>query len=507
MRHIRPEAWADAARGRLSEAQLTRMDRHAGTCSRCASSRERVERAMETFADIRAREPGELKWEHIGARIYWVTSSERRIGRRESGWLEPRWFAPVTAVAAAAALVVVVVGAMSFGWFGADDSPSTRAAPQMAGDADDGIDNGLMAERMASTPPVVTAPEPLTGLVTFMAGEVMHNGAPLRFDALIAPGDRLQTRAGGQVAVQFGAEESFTLHSESRLTLVAFDDQRVQLDLDGDGDIVVDVSHRRPGQIFAVDAGDRQIQVRGTRFSVSLRPDGLRVACSEGEVAVLGDAGETAVPAGRFAQFLGGAPNLRDMAPNEVEDLGRWLFRVPTWTAAPELRDNTSQLRIGASAKQGVEIDGVLVPTGTFAMRVMPGRHLVRTDGGEGSWVEVDPGARVEAATPATPAVAVASSAAKRRSKARSKRRRQLNRALAGGTRLEGCVRALRKQGVLASAFIELELGVNARGTIGHLNIMDSNLSRETANCIRDAVDRIPFGKGPAANWKHRIEW
>jgi hypothetical protein len=88
-----------------------------------------------------------------------------------------------------------------------------------------------------------------------------------------------------------------------------------------------------------------------------------------------------------------------------------------------------------------------------------------------------------------------------------AQRRDELEAAIATSSRLHPCVRALDKQGVLEGAYIILDIGILRDGIIAHLNIVDTNLGRATARCVRDMVDTIEFAPGPAATVQHRIAW
>ena len=118
-RHVAPHRFADALAGRLNPAEVAAIQRHVESCPSCLSARERIEHAVDAFADIREAEAPNLHWDHIGARIYWVTSSERR------GSEAPARLWPVLIPGLAAAVIAVL-------WFvigRADvDLPTDRAA-------------------------------------------------------------------------------------------------------------------------------------------------------------------------------------------------------------------------------------------------------------------------------------------------------------------------------------------------------------------------------------------
>src|SRR4051812_13292715 len=89
-RHVRPERWADAFAGKLDERVLADMESHADGCARCASARDRVQRASASFPSLRAEQAPDLPWDTIRARVHWSVSSERRAKQRKASrapWL------------------------------------------------------------------------------------------------------------------------------------------------------------------------------------------------------------------------------------------------------------------------------------------------------------------------------------------------------------------------------------------------------------------------------------
>ena len=95
-RHVPPYRWADAASGKLSTAQVAKLEEHASGCPRCSQARDRVMAARGAFEDIREQDAPRMHWDHIGARIYWVTSSEQRAADREDSGrrFAPAWKKP-----------------------------------------------------------------------------------------------------------------------------------------------------------------------------------------------------------------------------------------------------------------------------------------------------------------------------------------------------------------------------------------------------------------------------
>lgn len=508
MAHIAPVRWADASRGRLSKSQLTAMESHIARCPRCAAERARVLTAMAAFTDIRDAEPPDLRWEHIGARVYWTTSSEQRAGHHANRLRNMAWVAIPTGLIVAAGVLLLLRGdsdSRSDERHASTDVPAdsraigdpraeTVARSQTTPDDEPG------SAMQSATPRdlIPGSPDPLDGVVTFLQGAVTLDGEPLGFDDALRPGQRIVTTTG-ETGVQFGKQQSFTIRPDSSVELRAFDDREVILAVDGE--IVLDVAHRQPHQRFVIIAGTRTVHVRGTSFSVSHRDGNLRVACAQGAVAVAepdADA-KISVRAGRVLEYRDDKPRWRELTPAEADDLRDRIYRVPTWTA--QLRQHTSSLHIAASANEAVGLDGEFVGVGTLTIRVMPGRHHVGIPGERGAWIEVDAGKQHDSQ------VRKADSQQRLRARARAQRRAELDRAITSSGRLAGCVNALRKQDLLSGAFIALELGVLADGTISYLNIADTDLPQATAQCVRDTVDRVAFGRGQAISWTHRLEW
>jgi hypothetical protein len=85
----------------------------------------------------------------------------------------------------------------------------------------------------------------------------------------------------------------------------------------------------------------------------------------------------------------------------------------------------------------------------------------------------------------------------------RAARRAQLEAGLDHG-RVATCLRALTKQGI-TDTFVELEIGVDATGAVSFLNIVETDLPRSTAACVRDAVSAVEYPPGAEANWRQRL--
>ncbi|HTM22124.1 MAG TPA: FecR domain-containing protein, partial [Kofleriaceae bacterium] len=287
MKHVAPHRWADADAGLLPPAEVDALESHAERCPRCAAARDKVLAVRDGFTAVREQSAPHLNWEHVGARIYWVTSSERRAATRRDGEGRRllRWGLIAAGSAAAAAVILLTLDRGA--------SPVTTAvAPPASPDVH------LPAPDAPAPPPEASpAPAaPLTGVVTYLQGAVELDGVELGIDARIAPGARLHTAADGRVAFQIGDASGVLLESGSTLQLRAFDERTVELAVDGE--VAVTLAPRRPDQRFAIVAGERTVTVRGTAFRVRHRDGSVQVDCSHGRVVVSGVGGEVAVGAG-----------------------------------------------------------------------------------------------------------------------------------------------------------------------------------------------------------------
>src|SRR5580692_8061291 len=110
MAHVAPHRWADAWAGRLPEAEVAAMTRHADECPQCERARERITRASsETFPALRAQKSPDLAWDSVRARVHWELAQTKRQKPRDQRvvWLG------VGAFAAGAAALAVATGPVS----------------------------------------------------------------------------------------------------------------------------------------------------------------------------------------------------------------------------------------------------------------------------------------------------------------------------------------------------------------------------------------------------------
>jgi len=498
VRHVRPHEWADVDRGAVDAGRRARMEAHADDCDACARARDRVRQTRETFARIRVATPPQLNWEHVGARIYWVTSSERRANQRKPPRPRPRaWLLAAGAFGLAASVGVAYL------FFTRGPAGSSGSAPEVAAvQPAEPAPTRTMSVQLVAPP----AAQPLRGVITFSQGAVTRGGERLDFDSVIAPGDRLATGADGTLTVQFGSATGFTLGPRSSIELRSFDQRHVAIALDGQ--VTVEVEHRADDQRFEVLAGDAVVSVRGTVFRVEHRDSELEVACARGVVEVARGGGEHEVAAGHTLslaagdQLAGRTPADLTAAARETLERNVAVRLLPAWTDVDGARATSATLRLAATGDQPIEVDGEVVGQGSFRARVMSGRHHVETGEGRGSWIRLEPGAdEVAELAPAAPPPSTRQLA----HKAERTRRGQLDRALGHGRRVRPCLRQLEKQGLLDGSFVVLDLGVNRDGSLGYLNVAQTNLPAQAAACVRTVVDAARLPDGPSAELRYRI--
>jgi len=521
-RHVAPHRMADAAAGRTSEREAARIKQHVDRCSRCSASAERLARARGAMNEIAAAQAPDLAWDRIGVRLYWENSSARHAALRKpehSVWRRRFAFAVVGgALLAAGGLVAMTM-------LGGDrpEAPRAVAAP-----------TGAAAPSPGEQAPV---PAAMRGVVTFASGRASIDGAPVDtatlFERPIGAGTRLDSASGGRLVVQFGHQSGFALGPGSSLVVRRFDDAGVELDV-LHGTLDVEVSKRRPGQTFAVIAGRHRVSVRGTAFRVDHRNGELEVACAHGRVVVTDGASEVALDAGEMIHLLREVMLARaarqQIDPERLAELESSLDGplLPAWTEPRALFDTSSIVDVAASPGQEVRLDGVDVGEGAFVLRVMSGRHKLQVadatgDFAAGTWVEAGPGERRAARARrdgvvrlgavrdiADPAPGELTDAGPRASSedtraARKVRHDQLATALQDSGPARQCLEPLQKRDLVAGSFIVFDVGINADGSQGHLNIAESNVPAEVERCLRRAVDAVELPRGPTATVRYKL--
>ena len=476
MSHVPSHKWA----ARVDDRERAKMLAHAETCASCARARDRITATTDSFATIKAQPAPEVAWDSVRARIHWSVSTERRAKvaapRRGRLW----WALGAAAVATAGVVAIATRG-------GGEPAPVANVVAPLPAHAD--------------TPRPALPAAPIGGLVSRASGDVTIDGArPAElFNATLVAGSLLAT-GDGKVDVQFGDASAFALGPKSSLELRHFDAQLIELAIDGTVDI--EVAARTAGQRFLVHAGDATVEVRGTQFRVSHGPTGTTVACRHGLVAVSDPTGQVEVGAARrLAISAGAAVRDQTVAPMSKDELAALALAtplaLPLWSDA--LAATSAPLEIATAGHREARVDGVELGAAPMRVRVMLGRHTVETADASGrfrraGWVDVvaNRAARVEVPAEARPTGGIA------------ERRRQL---LAGidHTQLGQCTRAIAKQG-LSNTFVQVEISVDATGAVGALNVIDTDLPSATASCVRAVLAAVPFGAGPAATWREKLD-
>ncbi|MEO8844692.1 MAG: FecR domain-containing protein [Kofleriaceae bacterium] len=481
-KHVAPVRWADALAGEVPAAERAEMERHAADCSKCARVRVRVQRASDTFPILRQSVTPELGWDSIRARVHWAVSKAKRAIGEHPVARTRRWW-PILVGAAA-------VAAGGFGVYWTTRAPSLVAV-------------------VATHAPEVAAPAlPITALVSRISGDVMIDGAHLdataTFKSPLGTGTVLAT-GDGRVDLQFGEASAFALGPHSTLELRAFDSETIELVVDGALDL--EVAPRTKHQRFFVVAGDATVEVRGTRFAVKHDATGTLVSCQHGLVAVRANgatATELAVGTARKAFVPAGhAITEAHAVPLTAEELTALAvstpWATPGWT--PDFAPRTSALDVVAAApRRAVRVDGVELGAAPFAMRATPGRHTIEAADSSGQlrragWVDV--AANVPAHFEAMPIESPASGSAS------AARKHELTTGL-DHARLHLCTRRLAKSG-LTDTFVQIEITVDASGAVNVLNIIDTDLPSDTAQCVHDALADVHFGAGGAATWRQKL--
>jgi ferric-dicitrate binding protein FerR (iron transport regulator) len=491
--HIAAEQIADLCRGKLTGPKAARVRSHIDSCDRCTQAEKRLAAGLVSMADIADTAVPDLGWDHIGARVYWSTSSERRAKERGPTSRRILWVAGSAGVVAMAGAALLIVASGRLGDSASLDTQISLPAPA--------------ALELASTKAPTTKPEPIPGAIVFAQGPVETAGGGLQLEAPVHAGTEYRTGAG-RLVVQFGESSAFRVAPNSKLVIERLDSKRIALRIDGR--VEVDSTRRLPGQEFVVIAGKHEVQVRGTAFRVDYNEGDLGVQCIRGKVVVTDGGHGVHVPAGQRFEILRdalGDAALRALPINgpALEALGQAMEMpmLATWDPKWALNASTAFLEVAGSPGQSIAVDGSFVAEGAFALRTSIGPHevaLVDRDGGVGQsrpWSAIA-GQRTLASlpTPTRPALA-----------GRAERKRQLLTAMSNSKRAHQCLAKLAKQGLLSGAYLVLEVGVNADGSQHHLNLLDSNLSPSIQSCLRDVVDAEQLPEGSAASFRFRLSY
>jgi ferric-dicitrate binding protein FerR (iron transport regulator) len=480
--HVAAHRWADAWAGRLPEAEVAEMGRHADACAPCARVRERITRtSSETFPALRAQKSPDLPWDSVRARVHWELSHAKRQQPRD----QRMWWIGAGALAAGAAVLAVASGPMAM--------PARGSAPAHAVE----VASGMLPRTETAT----ARSTPLVGLVSRLAGDVMIDGLRTdgsAFERALGPGTVIAT-GQGRVDVQFGDASAFALGPSSRLELRKFDSGAIELAVDGTVDVMV--APRAAEQRFVVLAGDETIEVRGTQFRVAREADGVRVACRHGLVAVHDARGDREVGATRGLEVARGTAlaQPRALSGDELSQLAAATpVTVPLWSDA--LAQTSAPLEIASAARRAVRVDGVELGDAPLRVRVMPGRHTVEAADRAGRFVRAD---WVDVSAKAAARLDVRSDDAP---VSAGSRKRELDAGIASArSRLARCTRAMAKAGV-TDTFVQIEISVDGDGALEFLNVLDTDLPSATSECVQSVLRDIRFGNGVSASWREKIE-
>lgn len=145
-------------------------------------------------------------------------------------------------------------------------------------------------------------------------------------NAIVRPGDRLRTAAGGELDFQMHKDTWIRVAEESELQIPGEPASPASLSLLR-GRLLHQVEGRPRGATFRVSTPAQVLGVRGTRFAVTARPTGTVVEVADGTVNV---GGGPDVVAGQRAELLvKGEPSLRALTQEELSELTVQVVRVP----------------------------------------------------------------------------------------------------------------------------------------------------------------------------------
>lgn len=135
-------------------------------------------------------------------------------------------------------------------------------------------------------------------------------------------GDRYSTPIGGLTSVHLNDGSDVTLNTRSQIS-VRMNKHERRVDLE-EGEAFFDVTPD-PARPFVVAAGNRQIVVLGTKFSVRRDDDDLRVVVTEGKIRVQNPTTKSStLSAGAVAEVTLARVNVRQRAIPETEELLSW---------------------------------------------------------------------------------------------------------------------------------------------------------------------------------------
>lgn len=190
--------------------------------------------------------------------------------------------------------------------------------------------------------------------------KVVVSGAPgpLENDRALPAGSRVVTPANGQATLSFATGTTVMLREGADMTVAAEGSSQV-LRLDT-GSVDLHVAKLLPDERFLLDTYDSQVEVRGTRFRVSLvTPESTcgagtrtRVAVTEGVVVVRHEGREVRIAAGE--QWPGGCTRLTSAgaAPSAAPAVAPVFAGMPAMSAGSTLAEQNDLFASAVSAKR-----------------------------------------------------------------------------------------------------------------------------------------------------------
>ncbi len=199
-------------------------------------------------------------------------------------------------------------------------------------------------------------------------------------------GDRYSTPIGGLTSVPLNDGSNVTLNTGSQIS-VRMNDRERRVDL-VEGEAFFDVTPD-PARPFIVAAGNRQIVVLGTKFSVRRDHDDLRIVVTEGKIRVQNPATESAtLSAGAVADVTVARVNVKQHALPETEELLSWrggyvvFHETALIDAAAEFnRYNERKIIVQDAGAAGIRLSGKFRATNADAfVRLLESTSPVRAD-------------------------------------------------------------------------------------------------------------------------------
>jgi ferric-dicitrate binding protein FerR (iron transport regulator) len=228
------------------------------------------------------------------------------------------------------------------------------------------------AVRLSSAPVPATSGGQIVAHAVAGESSLVVQGAevPLDDGRLLSPGSRVVTPASGRATLSFSSGTGVLLREATDLTVAADGSSQV-LRLD-EGSIELHVAKLKPDQRFLVDTPDSEVEVRGTRFTVSVVPPDAacgagvrtRVAVTEGVVVVRHAGNEDRVPAG--AQWPAGCQAV-ERAPASPADRIPVALAPAVAAGASTLAEQNDLFARAVSARRRGDVRDALVLLNRFS--------------------------------------------------------------------------------------------------------------------------------------------